>query len=116
MFKYRMLRIRLGRERDRLHVERQTAYLIGQDGERRRGTGVTDGLALDDGIEGGRATLDIVGLDIEHLPERVGRAIAQQGPHFHLAEALAAVLRLAAERLLGNERVGADATHVNLVF
>src|SRR3989344_3591539 len=104
MFKYRMLRIRLGRERDRLDVERQTAYLIGQDGERCRGTGMTDGLALDDCVEGGRTTLDIVGLDSEHLPECVGRAIAEECPHLHLAEALAAVLCLAAERLLGDER------------
>src|SRR3989338_4908820 len=111
MFKYRMLRIRLGRERDRLDVKRETAYLVRKHGERRRGTGMIDGLALDYGVEGGRATLDIVGLDSEHLPERVVRAIAEKCPHFHLAEALAAVLRLAAERLLSDERIRADGAH-----
>src|SRR6185295_3764373 len=36
-------------------------------------------------------------------------------PDFHLAEALAAVLRLAAQRLLGDEGVGPNRTGVNLV-
>src|SRR5690606_37673865 len=37
------------------------------------------------------------------------------GPHFHLAETLTAELRLATERLLGNERVRTDRTGVDLV-
>ena len=47
--------------------------------------------------------------------KRVSRAVGFECPHFHFAEALAAVLRLAAERLLRDERVRTDRAGVNLV-
>ena len=75
-----------------------------------------DALAAHDGVERRRAAQDVVGFDREHFAQRVCRAVAEQRPHFHFAEALAAVLRLAAERLLGDERVRADGAHVDLVL
>jgi len=42
----------------------------------------------------------VVGLDREHLLEGVRGAVGLERPHLHLAEALAAELRLAAQRLL----------------
>src|SRR5205814_3674303 len=46
---------------------------------------------------------------------RVSRAVGLERPDFHFAETLAAVLRLATERLLGDERVGPDRARVDLV-
>ena len=45
----------------------------------------------------------------------VGRAVGLQRPDLHFAEALSAVLRLAAQRLLGHEAVRTDRTGVDLV-
>ena len=58
---------------------------------------------------------DVVGLDREHLLERVRRAIGLERPHFHLSEALAAELRLTGQRLLRNQAVGPDGASVDLV-
>src|SRR6185437_2499556 len=46
----------------------------------------------------------------------IGGAVGFERPDFHFAEALAAELRLAAQRLLGDERVGADRAGVDLVI
>src|SRR5207237_8110139 len=46
---------------------------------------------------------------------RLRGAVGLERPHLHLAEALAAELRLAAERLLRDERVRAGAPRVDLV-
>ena len=54
-------------------------------------------------------------LTVSSSCKRVSRAVGFHRPHFHFAEALAAVLRLAAQRLLGDERVRADGAGVNLV-
>ena len=59
--------------------------------------------------------LHVVRLDGQHLLQRVRRAVGFQRPHFHLAEALAAELRLAAQRLLRDERVRAGRARVHLV-
>ena len=57
----------------------------------------------------------VVGLDRQHLLQGVGRAVGLQRPALHLAEALAAELRLAAERLLRDQAVGPDRARVDLV-
>src|SRR5688572_9481761 len=46
----------------------------------------------------------------------MGRAVSFERPYFHLAEALAAELGLASQRLLGDEAVGACGAGVDLVF
>ena len=100
---------------DDVDVERQRLHLLQQDleglGDRRLG----DVLALDDRLVGLHAPDGVVGLDGEHLLQRVRRAVGLQRPDLHLAEALAAELRLAAQRLLGDERVGAGRASVDLV-
>ena len=45
----------------------------------------------------------------------MGRAVSFQRPNLHLAEALSAELRLAAEWLLRNQRVWPNRSRVNLV-
>jgi hypothetical protein len=72
-------------------------------------------LALDDVLVHLGTAVHVVGLDGEHFLQRVGRAIRFQRPDFHLTEALTTELRLAAQRLLGNERVRAGRTGVHLV-
>ena len=100
---------------DHVDVERQRLHLLQEHleglGDRRLG----DVLALDDRLVGLHAPDGVVGLDGEHLLQRVGGAVRLERPHLHLAEALAAELRLAAQRLLGDERVRAGAAGVDLV-
>ena len=100
---------------DDVDVERQRLHLLEQHleglGDRRLG----DVLALDDRLVGLHAPDRVVGLDREHLLQRVGGAERLQRPHLHLAEALPAELRLAAQRLLGDQRVGAGRAGVDLV-
>ena len=100
---------------DDVDVERQRLHLLEQDleglGDRRLG----DVLALDDRLVGLHAPDGVVGLDREHLLQRVRGAVGLERPHLHLAEALAAELRLAAQRLLGDERVRAGRARVDLV-
>ncbi len=59
--------------------------------------------------------VDVIGLDRQHFLQRVRRAVGFQRPHFHFPETLAAELRLAAQRLLRDERVRAGRTRVHLV-
>src|SRR5208283_5019802 len=81
-----------------LHVQPETADLVGQDVE-----------------AGGSTALDIVGLDSEQLLEDIGGAVGLQGPDFHLAEPLTAEPSLAAQRLLGDQGVRAGGAGVDLV-
>src|SRR4051794_26099335 len=100
---------------EHVHVERERLHLLQEHleglGDRRLG----DVLALDDRLVGLHAPDGVVGLDGEHLLERVRGAVRLERPHLHLAEALAAELRLAAQRLLGDERVRPGAPRVDLV-
>ena len=100
---------------DDVDVERQRLHLLQQHLERLGDARLGDVLALDDRLVGLHAPDGVVGLDREHLLERVGGAVGLQRPHLHLAEALAAELRLAAQRLLGDERVRAGRAGVDLV-
>ena len=100
---------------DHVDVERQRLHLLEQDLERLGDARLGDVLALDDRLVGLDATDGVVGLDRQHLLQRVSGAVGLQRPHLHLAEALAAELRLAAQRLLGDERVGAGGASVDLV-
>src|SRR3989344_348887 len=85
-----------GRERERLDVERETPDLVREYREGGGRARVRDRLAAHARVEGGRAAPGVGGLYREHLAERVGGAVAKQRPPLHLAEALPAVLRLAA--------------------
>ena len=72
-------------------------------------------LALHDRLVHAGAAQHVVGLDGQELLEGVGGAVGLHRPHLHLAEALAAELRLAAQRLLGDQAVRPDAPRVDLV-
>src|SRR5207249_4813472 len=71
--------------------------------------------AFDDGLVDLRAAIDVVGLRREQLLQDVRCTVGFERPDFHFAEALSAELRLAAQRLLSDERVRPDGTSVNLV-
>src|SRR5512135_3473798 len=78
-----------------LDVEAERLQLADEHVERLGQARLVRDLALDDRLVDLRPALDVVGLDREELLERVGRAVRLQGPHLHLAEPLAAELRLA---------------------
>ena len=73
-------------------------------------------MALDNGLIGAHTTGDIIGLHSEDLLQSIAGAVSLQGPNLHLAEALAAELGLAAQRLLGDQGVGAGGAGVDLVI
>src|SRR2546423_3929532 len=97
------------------HVQRERLHLLQQHLEALRDGRLRDVLALDDRLVRLHASDGVVGLDREHLLQRVGGAVGLERPHLHLTEALAAELRLAAERLLRDERVRAGRARVDLV-
>src|SRR5690606_36703308 len=59
--------------------------------------------------------VDVVGLDRQHLLQRISRAVCFQSPDLHLPETLTTELRLTTQRLLGNQTVRAGRTRVHLV-
>src|SRR5439155_24916444 len=101
--------------REDVDVERERLHLLQQHLERLGDRRLGDVLALDDRLVGLDAPDRVVGLDREHLLQRVGRAVRLERPDLHLAEALAAELCLTPERLLGDQRVGAGRARVDLV-
>src|SRR5262245_12761455 len=96
-------------------VEAERAHLLDQDVERFRNTGLERVVAAHDRLVHLGAAGDVVRLDGEHFLQRVRCTISFERPHLHFAEPLAAELRFAAQRLLGDEAVGADRTGVDLV-
>ena len=98
-----------------LDIQAQGLELLDQHLEGLGHAGLGHVVALDDGLVGADTAGDVVGLDGEDLLEGVGGAVGLQGPHLHLAEALAAELGLAAQRLLGDQGVGAGGTGVDLI-
>src|ERR1700680_1222094 len=98
-------RWRIQLESLQVDVDRQRADFLYQHVERLRHAGFDLVLALDDVLVDLGPPVDVIGLDREHLLQRVRRAIRFQRPHFHFAKALAAELRLAAKRLLRDQAV-----------
>ena len=98
-----------------LDVEAEGLHLLDEHLEALGDARLGDVLALDDGLVDLHAAEHVVGLDGEQLLQAVGGAVGLEGPHLHLAEALAAELRLPAERLLGDHRVRAGGPGVDLV-
>src|SRR4249919_759211 len=97
------------------HVDGQAADFLHQDVEGFRHARDHLVFAVDDVLVHLVAALHVVGLHRQHFLQGVGRAVGFQRPDFHFAEALAAELRLAAQRLLGDERVRTGRTRVHLV-
>src|SRR6266436_7568481 len=104
----------LGRGLHQLHVEAERLQLLDEHVERLGQARLERVLALDDRLVHAGASDHVVGLDGEELLQRVGGAVGFHRPHLHLAQTLPAELRLAAQRLLGDERVRPDAARVDL--
>src|SRR6266550_7738594 len=98
-----------------LHVQTERLHLLDEHLEGLRDARFGDVLALDDGLIDLDPAEDVVGLDGEQLLQGVGGAVGLEGPHLHLAEALAAELCLPAQRLLGDHRVRPRRASVDLV-
>src|SRR5258708_6261148 len=96
-------------------VQAERLQLTNEDVERFGHARLDTRFGLDDGLVNFRAAIDVVRLRREQLLQDVRRALGFQCPDFHFAEALAAELRFAAERLLRDERVRPDRARVNLV-
>src|SRR6266850_7687827 len=91
-----------------LDVETKRTKLFDQHVERFGDAGLKIVIASDNRLVDFGPAGYVVRLDRQHLLQRVGRAIGFQRPNFHLPETLTAELGLAAERLLGDEAVGAN--------
>src|SRR6202521_4217098 len=96
-------------------VETEALQLADQHVERLRQARGFRHVALDDRFVDLAPPFHVVALDRQQLLQGVGGAVGFQRPDLHLAEALAAELRLAAQRLLGDQRVRSDRARVNLV-
>src|SRR5205814_6361790 len=87
--------VRVGLVAFHVDVDRERPDLLHQHVERFGHARLDLVLALHDVLVDLRASLRVVGLDGEHLLQRVRRAVRLERPDFHLAEALAPELRLA---------------------
>ena len=96
-------------------VEAERTHFLDQHVERFRNTRLERVVAAHDRLVHLGTAGDVVRLHGQHFLQRVRRAVSLERPHFHFAETLAAELRLAAQRLLGDERVRSDRTRVDLV-
>ena len=85
------------------HVEREGLKLFYQHLKRFGRAGLRYVVALDQRLVSLHAAHHVVGLKGEYFLKHMRRAVRLQRPHLHLAEALAAELRLAAQRLLGDQ-------------
>src|SRR5260370_36733874 len=77
-----------------IDIDCQRTNLLHQDVERFRHAGFDLVLALDDIFVDLGPPVDVVGLDREHLLQRIRRTVGFERPDFHFAEALATELRL----------------------
>src|SRR5208283_4377656 len=101
---------------DQLHIEAQRLQFANENVERFRHARLDRRLAFDDGLVDLGAAINVIGLRGEQFLQDVGCAVGFQGPDFHFSEALPTELRLAAQRLLGNQRVWSDGTRMDLVI
>src|SRR5476649_2114818 len=91
---------------EQLHVETEGLKLLDQNVERFRETRLEGVLPFDDCLVHPGPARHVVRLDGEEFLQRVSSAVGFHGPDLHLPESLSTELRLAAQRLLGNKRVG----------
>src|SRR5437764_2234312 len=98
-----------------LDIEAKRAQLLDQHVEGFGNAGFEIVIPADNRLVNLGAAGDVVRLDRQHLLQRIGRAVGFERPYLHFAEALTAELRLAAQRLLGDQAVRADRARVDLV-
>src|SRR4051794_27439159 len=99
-----------------LRVEPEAPQLLDEDLEGLRDARGVDLLALHDRLVGLDAPEDVVRLHGQQLLEDVRGPVGLERPHLHLAESLAAELRLATQRLLRDEAVRTGRPGVDLVL
>src|SRR5438270_7611657 len=100
---------------NQFHIQAQGLQFANQHVERLRHARLNGGLALHDGLINLGAAIHVVRLAGEQLLQNICSAVGFERPHFHLSEALASELRLAAQRLLSDKRVRPNAAGVNLI-
>src|SRR5215471_17789535 len=100
---------------DQFDVETEGLQLADEHVERFRQARRERRVALHDRFVDLRASGHVVRLRGEELLKDVRRAICFERPDLHFSKPLAAELRLAAERLLRDERVRSDRTRVDLL-
>src|SRR3984957_19945997 len=88
---------------NQLHVEAERLQLADQHVKRFRHARLHGSFALDDGLVNLGTAVYVVGLRRQQFLQYECRAVSFQRPNFHLSEALAAELRLATQRLLGDQ-------------
>src|SRR5215471_946264 len=98
-----------------LDIEAERAQFLDQHIEGFGDAGFEIVVAADDRLIDFGAARDVVRLHRQHFLQGVRRTVSLQRPDLHLAKALAAELRLAAERLLRDEAVRADRARMDLV-
>src|SRR5260370_1594332 len=98
-----------------LDVQAERLQLADEHVERLRHARLNTRFTFYDGLVNLCAAIDGLRLRREQLLQDVRWAVRFQRPDFHFAEALAAELCLAAERLLRDERVRPDAAGMDLV-
>src|ERR1700720_735602 len=103
------------RDLDQLDIQAKRLQFANQHVERLGDTRLHRGLAFDDGLVDFGASVHVVRLRGEQLLQDERRTVRFESPDFHFSEALSAELRLAAQRLLSDERVRTDGARVNLV-
>jgi hypothetical protein len=96
-------------------VEAERAHFLDQHVEGFGDTGLERVVAAHNCLVHLGAARDVVRLHGQHFLQSVGCAVGFKRPDLHFAEALATELRLAAQRLLGDERVGTDGARVDFV-
>src|SRR5690606_19454516 len=98
-----------------IHVDGKRSDLFQQHIERFGHTRLHAVVTIHDVLVHLGATGHIVRFDREHFLQGVGGTVRFQCPDLHLPEALTTELGLTAQRLLGNQAVGAGGARVHLV-
>src|SRR5580693_9087403 len=88
---------------DQFDIQAQGLQFANQHVERLRHAGLDCRFALDDGLVDLGAAIHVVRLGRQQFLQDVCCAVCLQRPHFHLAETLSTELRLAPQRLLGDQ-------------
>src|SRR5947208_7502398 len=99
-----------------LDPERKAFQLLDEHAERLRDARLERVVALDDRLVSLDAADDVVRLHGQDLLQDVRGAVRLERPHLHLAKPLASELRLAAQRLLGDQAVGPGRPGMDLVL
>jgi len=84
-------------------IESEALHFLDQYVERLRRSRFEDIIAFDDRLVDSGSALHVVRLNGKQLLQSVSGAVSFERPHFHLTEALAAILRLTTQRLLGDQ-------------